>query len=80
MREHVESMLLLLSDHGGSLKSTSIKLYLGLSKDELYRALKCAREQDLIDVQPDSQDRGGYIISIKSSALGGYLDQYKFDI
>lgn len=65
MKQRVKSMLMLVEDYGGSLKSSSIKTYMGLSKDELYRALKCAREQGLIEVRPDPQDRRGYIISAK---------------
>lgn len=60
----VDSMLILIEDYGGSLKSSSIKKYMGLSKDELYRTIKCARESGLIEVQPDSGDRRGSIVNI----------------
>lgn len=66
VRRRVDSMLLLLVDYGGSLTSSSIKAYMGLSKDELYRTLKCARDEDLIEVSPDPRDRRGYILSIKT--------------
>ncbi len=68
VRRRVDSMLLLLVDYGGSLTSSSIKAYMGLSKDELYRTLKCARDEDLIEVSPDPRDRRGYIFSIKTDA------------
>lgn len=69
VRRRVDSMLLLLVDYGGSLNSSSIKAYMGLSKDELYRTLKCARDEDLIEVSPDPRDRRGYILSIKTDAF-----------
>lgn len=65
VKKRVNSMLLLIKDYGGSLKSSSIKKYMGLSKDELYRTLKCAKEGRLVEVLPDPQDRRGYIINIK---------------
>jgi len=64
IRNRVDSMLRLIEDYGGSLKSLSIKTYMGLSKDELYRTIKCARESGMIEVQPDPSDRRGSIVSI----------------
>jgi DNA-binding MarR family transcriptional regulator len=60
----VNSMLILIEDYGGSLKSSSIKKYMGLSKDELYRTIKCAKESGLIEVKPDSSDRRGSVVNI----------------
>jgi DNA-binding MarR family transcriptional regulator len=57
-------MILLISDYGGSLTSSSIKTYMGLSKDELYRTLKCAKDEGLIEVLPDPRDRRRYILNI----------------
>lgn len=76
IKKRVESMLLLIEDYGGSLKSSSIKLYMGLSKDELYRTIQCARERELIEVQPDPDDRRGYIINIKSSSFEANQDYH----
>ncbi|MDD1733567.1 MAG: MarR family transcriptional regulator [Methanothrix sp.] len=66
VRRRVDSMLLLLIDYGGSLTSSSVKAYMGLSKDELYRTLKCAREEGLVEALPDPHDRRGYILNIKT--------------
>lgn len=65
VKKRVNSMLLLIKDYGGSLQSSSIKKYMGLSKDELYRTLKCAKEERSVEVLPDPHDRRGYIITIK---------------
>ena len=46
--KRVDSMLLLISDYGGSLTSSSIKAYMGLSKDEFYRTLKYAKDEGLM--------------------------------
>ncbi|MGB5100976.1 MAG: hypothetical protein WBN94_10325 [Methanothrix sp.] len=64
VKKRVDSMILLISDYGGSLTTSSIKTYMGLSKDELYRTLKCAKNEGLIEVLPDPQDRRGHILSI----------------
>jgi len=64
VKKRVDSMLLLICDYGGSLTSSSIKKYMGLSKDELYRTLKCAKEDGLIEVLPDPRDRRGYILNM----------------
>jgi DNA-binding MarR family transcriptional regulator len=64
IKKRVDSMILLISDYGGSLASSSIKTYMGLSKDELYRTLKCAKDEGLIEILPDPRDRRGYILNI----------------
>ena len=68
VKRRVDSMLLLIRDYGGSLTSSSIKAYMGLSKDELYRTLKCAKDEGLIEVLPDPNDRRGYVLNINSDA------------
>jgi len=77
VKKRVDSMLLLISDYGGSLTSSSIKAYMGLSKDELYRTLKCAKDEGLIEVLPDPHDRRGYILNINLDASKKSLE---FDI
>ena len=69
VKRRVDSMLLLIIDYGGSLSSSSIKKYMGLSKDELYRTLKCAKDEGLIEALPDPHDRRGYILNIKNSDI-----------
>ena len=64
VKKRVDSMIQLISDYGGSLTSASIKAYMGLSKDELYRTLKCAKDEGLIEILPDPRDRRGYILNI----------------
>jgi DNA-binding MarR family transcriptional regulator len=64
VKKRVDSMILLINDYGGSLTTSSIKAYMGLSKDELYRTLKCAKDEGLIEVLPDPRDRRGYILNI----------------
>lgn len=73
VKRRVDSMLLLLVDYGGSLNSSSVKAYMGLSKDELYRTLKCARDEGLIEVLPDPRDRRGYILNIKTDVSNNIL-------
>ena len=68
VKRRVDSMLLLIRDYGGSLTSSSIKAYMGLSKDELYRTLKCAKDEGLIEVLPDPNDRRGYVLNINTDA------------
>ena len=68
VKRRVDSMLLLIRDYGGSLTTSSIKAYMGLSKDELYRTLKCAKDEGLIEVLPDPNDRRGYVLNINSDA------------
>ena len=67
VKKRVYSMIQLICDYGGSLTSSSIKTYMGLSKDELYRTLKCAKEEGLIEILPDPKDRRGYILNINSN-------------
>jgi hypothetical protein len=78
VKKRVNSMLLLIKDYGGSLKSSSIKKYMGLSKDELYRTLKCAKEEKLVEVLPDPHDRRGYIINIKQDVFKKSFQDSKF--
>jgi DNA-binding MarR family transcriptional regulator len=78
VKKRVSSMLLLIKEYGGSLKSSSIKKYMGLSKDELYRTLKCAKEEKLIEVLPDPHDRRGYIINIKQDIFEKSFQDSRF--
>lgn len=64
VKKRVDSMILLINDYGGSLTTSSIKAYMGLSKDELYRTLKCAKDEGLIEILPDPRDRRGHILNI----------------
>ena len=64
VKKRVDSMILLINDYGGSLTTSSVKAYMGLSKDELYRTLKCAKDEGLIEVLPDPRDRRGHILNI----------------
>ncbi len=64
VKKRVDSMILLINDYGGTLTTSSIKAYMGLSKDELYRTLKCAKDEGLIEVLPDPRDRRGHILNI----------------
>lgn len=64
VKKRVDSMILLINDYGGSLTTSSIKTYMGLSKDELYRTLKCAKDEGLIEILPDPRDRRGRILNI----------------
>jgi len=66
VKKRVDSMILLINDYGGSLTTSSVKAYMGLSKDELYRTLKCAKDEGLIEVLPDPRDRRGHILNIDS--------------
>ena len=68
VKKRVDSMLLLISDYGGSLTSSSIKAYMGLSKDEFYRTLKYAKDEGLIEILPNPKDRRGYILNINLNA------------
>jgi DNA-binding MarR family transcriptional regulator len=72
IKKRVDSMLLLINDYGGSLTSSSIKTYMGLSKDELYRTLKCAKDEGLIEVLPDPRDRRGYVLNINPDGLKNF--------
>jgi hypothetical protein len=65
IRKRIASMLSLIEDYGGAMTSASVKSLMGLSKDEFYRTLKCGRDENLIEIQPNPKDRRGYIIRIK---------------
>lgn len=65
IRSRIASMLRLIGDYGGAMTSASVKSLMGLSKDEFYRTLKCGRDENLIEIQPNPKDRRGYIIRIK---------------
>ncbi|MCK9441251.1 MAG: MarR family transcriptional regulator [Methanothrix sp.] len=65
VKKRVDSMILLINDYGGSMTTSSVKAYMGLSKDELYRTLKCAKDEGLIEILPDPRDRRGHILNIK---------------
>lgn len=65
IRSRISAMLRLIEDYGGAMTSTSVKSLMGLSKDEFYRTLKCGRDENLIEIQPNPKDRRGYIIRIK---------------
>lgn len=64
--KRVYSMLKLINDYGGSMASTDVKKIMGLSKDELYRTLRCANEESLIELTPNAKDMRSYTIKIKS--------------
>lgn len=63
--KRVYSMLKLINDYGDSMPSADVKKLMGLSKDELYRTLRCAKEESQIELIPNEKDRRGYIIKIK---------------
>jgi DNA-binding MarR family transcriptional regulator len=65
IRKRIASMLNLIEDYGGAMTSASVKSLMGLSKDEFYRTLKCGRDENLIEIQPNPKDRRGYIIRVK---------------
>jgi len=59
-------MLELLAIYGGAMTSSMIRNKMVLSKDEFYRTVKCAKNNELINVSPNPRDRRGYIIQMKS--------------
>lgn len=63
--KRVSSMLSLINDYGGTMISTDIKEIMGLSKDEFYRTLRCAKNENLIEFLPNCKDRRSYIIKLK---------------
>lgn len=63
--KRVNSMLTLISDYGGSMASTDTKKFMGLSKDEFYRTLQCAKSQNLIELLPNLKDGRSYILKLK---------------
>lgn len=65
IRERTNSMLQLIHDYGGSMTSSSTKSIMGLSKDEFYRTLRHARNNNLIEVLPNPRDRRSYLLKIK---------------
>ncbi len=64
--KRVSSMISLINDYGGVMNSTDIKKFMGLSKDEFYRTLQCAKSENLIELSPNRNDRRSYIIKSKS--------------
>jgi hypothetical protein len=63
--KRVCSMLSLINDYGGTMTSKDTKKIMGLSKDEFYRTLRCAKNDNLIELLPDRRDRRSYIIKLK---------------
>ncbi|VVB62555.1 Uncharacterised protein [uncultured archaeon] len=61
----VSSMLALINDYGGIMTSKDTKKFMGLSKDEFYRTLRCAKNDNLIELSPNHKDRRSYIIKLK---------------
>ena len=59
------SMLALINDYGGIMTSKDTKKIMGLSKDEFYRTLQCAKNDNLIELLPNRKDRRSYIIKLK---------------
>jgi DNA-binding MarR family transcriptional regulator len=68
VNDRVAYMLDLINNYGGSMTSTMIKKQLALTKDELYRTVKCAKERGLIDISPNPRDRRGYIVIVRSKS------------
>jgi SMC interacting uncharacterized protein involved in chromosome segregation len=62
----VYSMLTLINDYGGSMTSTTVKRLMGLSKDEFYRTLRCAKDENQIELTPNAKDQRSYIIKTKA--------------
>jgi len=60
----VSSMLSLITDYGENMCSTDIREIMGLSKDEFYRTLQCAKNDNLIELFPNHKDRRSYIIKV----------------
>jgi DNA-binding transcriptional regulator LsrR (DeoR family) len=58
-------MTQLINDYGGAMTTSSIKKIMGLSKDEFYRALRLAREHNLLEVATNPKDRRGFILRVK---------------
>ena len=61
----VSSMLALINDYGGIMTSKDTREIMGLSKDEFYRTLNCAKDEDLIEILPYCKDRRSYLIKLK---------------
>ncbi|MGZ4850186.1 MAG: hypothetical protein ACXV2C_02260 [Candidatus Bathyarchaeia archaeon] len=62
----VYSMLTLINDYGGSMTSITIKRLMGLSKDEFYRTLRCAKDENQIELLPNAKDQRSYVIRTKA--------------
>ena len=65
----VSSMLSLINDYGGIMTSKDTKKIMGLSKDEFYRTLQCAKNDNLIELLPNRKDRRSYIIKVTTPQL-----------
>ncbi len=65
VQDRVADMIDLINNYGGSMTSAMIKTQLALTKDELYRTVKCAKECDLIEISPNPKDRREYIVRSK---------------
>ena len=63
--ERVSSMLSLINDYGGIMTSKDTRKIMGLSKDEFYRTLQCAKDENLIEILPNCKDRRSYMIKLK---------------
>lgn len=63
--KRVSSMLSLINDYGGIMTSKDTRKIMGLSKDEFYRTLQCAKDEDLIEILPNCKDRRSYLIKLK---------------
>lgn len=63
--KRVSSMLSLINDYGGIMTSKDTRKIMGLSKDEFYRTLQCARDENLIEILPNCKDRRSYMIKLK---------------
>jgi hypothetical protein len=63
--KRVGSMLTLINDYGGAMISTDIKEFMGLSKDEFYRTMQCAKNLNLIELLPNPKDGRSYVIKRK---------------
>jgi len=64
--KRVYSMLTLINDYGGTMNSTTVKRLMGLSKDEFYRTLRCAKDENQIKLMPNAKDQRSYIIKIRA--------------
>jgi len=65
IKMRVAAMTQLINDYGGAMTTSSIKRIMGLSKDEFYRALRLAREHNLLEVDTNPKDRRGFILRVK---------------
>jgi len=65
IKMRVNAMTQLINDYGGAMTTSSIKKIMGLSKDEFYRALRLAREHNLLEVATNPKDRRGFILRVK---------------